>query len=231
MAASLESVRQLLERRFPDALPLRHGTVSVAATGVSPLDRVLPGGGLPRGRLAVWSPEGAGATALLRCSCEAAIARGERAAWVDGAGVIAGAYWAAGPLLVRPRCARDALEAAELLLRSGGFSVVVLSGAGRLDDVGIRLSRAARDGGAALVALAEAVPVAALRMESRLLPERFQWGRGAFEERAEVEKATVRVRVTGLGLSARADIPLEVRHHELRLSLDPGQVDRRGTRR
>ena len=230
MATSVQAVRELLERRFPDALPLSHTTVRVAATGVGPLDRILPGGGLPRGRLAVWAP-GGGATALLRAACDAAVARGERAAWVDGGGAIAGAYWRPGPLLLRPRDTRGALEAAEVLLRSGGFGVVVVTGAGPLDEAGIRLSRAAREGGTALVTLSSAVPVASLRIASRLLPERYRWQPGPFGEAAEVERVTVRVRVSGLGLAARTDLSLAVVHHELRVSLDPGEYDRRGARR
>ena len=41
---------------------------------------------------------------------------------------IAGASWADGPLLVRPRGDRQAVAAADLLLRSGGFRLVVLAG-------------------------------------------------------------------------------------------------------
>lgn len=229
-AASVQSLRELLERRFPDAMPLRHATADAVATGVGPLDGILPGGGLPRGRLTVWRP-GGGATALLRAACLAAVERGERSAWIDGAGRVTGESWRAGPLLVRSPGAAAALEAAERLLRSGGMALVVVSGARSLEEVGVRLSRAAREGGTALVALAETVPVAGLRLASRLLPERYRWRRGPFGEAAELESVTVRVRATGLGFSARAELSLTVAHHDLRLSLDPGQFDRRGARR
>lgn len=230
MATSLQAVRQLLEQRFPDALPVRYGTAETAATGVGPLDAMLPGGGLPRGRLAVWRP-GGGATAVLRAACDAAVARGERSAWVDGSRRLAGAYWRAGPVLLRPGSRLQALACAEELLRSGGFALVVVSGAGSLEEQAVRLSRAAREGGAALVALAEAVPVAHLRFASRLRPEAYRWRAGPAGEPAEVEAVKLEVEVAGLGLHARTELWLEVMHHELRLSLDSGEFDRRGARR
>ncbi|MGH7481623.1 MAG: hypothetical protein ACRELV_05665, partial [Longimicrobiales bacterium] len=60
------ALRELLQERFPGAQPVAPGgTARPAALGVAPLDRMLPEGGLPRGRLTHWRP-GAGATALLR---------------------------------------------------------------------------------------------------------------------------------------------------------------------
>ena len=70
-------------------------SAEAVGTGIDLLDRALPGGGLPRGRLVVWSP-GGGATAVLRSACMAVVSRGERAAWVDGAGLMAGEFWEEG---------------------------------------------------------------------------------------------------------------------------------------
>lgn len=123
---SVPALRELLERRFPGAQPVvPGGTTEPVATGVPALDGMLPDGGLPRGRLTLWHP-GGGATAMLRSACESAVARGERAAWVDGAGTVVGAFWPRGPLLLRPSGMVETLECAELLLRSAGFALVVV---------------------------------------------------------------------------------------------------------
>src|SRR5450759_5253209 len=59
------AIRALIEHRFPDATPVTHRTAEPVATGIDALDAILPGRGLPRGRLTVWMPQG-GATAVLR---------------------------------------------------------------------------------------------------------------------------------------------------------------------
>ena len=69
-AAALANLRSLIEQRFPDATPPTARTTEQVASGISQLDRCLPAGGFPRGRLSVWSPLG-GATAILRASCYA----------------------------------------------------------------------------------------------------------------------------------------------------------------
>src|SRR5687768_2684353 len=120
---SLAELRAALEARFPNAVPLPERTVPQVATGIAGLDRILPGGGLPRGRLSVWMP-GIGGGAVLRSACMRAVERGERAAWIDGVGRESpGVSWS-GVLVARPRTEQQALECTEELLRSGGFSVV-----------------------------------------------------------------------------------------------------------
>lgn len=192
------------------------------------MDRVLPGRGLPRGRLSAWAP-GGGATALLRAACSEVVRRRERAAWVDGAGVLTGEWWPRGPLLLRPAGETAALVCAEELLRSNGFGLVVVMGVGRaLAGEAVRLSRAAREGGAALVAVAEDVPVAAVRLVSRIQPDGYRWRCGPFGEPAEPESVRMRVEVASMGWSGVAELTLRVVHHDERLSLEPGLVDRRG---
>ncbi|MFW6201096.1 MAG: hypothetical protein ACOC8B_00840, partial [Gemmatimonadota bacterium] len=129
MSAQVLELKELLARRFPDAVPVAYRAAGAVATGVAELDELLPGGGLPRGRLTAWAP-GGGATALLQAACEAVVARGERAAWVDADRLVAGEHWRSGPLLVRPADRRQALACVEELVRSGGFALVVLSLAG-----------------------------------------------------------------------------------------------------
>src|SRR5690606_24907772 len=65
MSTAVQQLRQALERRFPDALPLGTALAPAIGTGVPALDLMLPGGGLARGRVTTWRP-GGGATGVLR---------------------------------------------------------------------------------------------------------------------------------------------------------------------
>ncbi|MDB4878501.1 MAG: RecA domain protein [Gemmatimonadetes bacterium] len=227
MSTSVAALRALIQQRFPDATPLTGGaqTTEHVATGMAELDKVLPNGGLPRGRLSVWAPQG-GATAILRASCHSVVAKGERSAWIDGDNTVAGAFWGDGPYLVRPKSRLHALRAGEELLRSGGFSLLVIAGAEPQGTEMVRLTRAAREGGTALVALGTSASMASLRLTSRLL--RYRWRRTPFGDPAEAQDATVRVSARAVGWSAHTDFPIPVMHHELRLSLESELADRRG---
>lgn len=226
--AALLDLKQALERRFPDALPLRQGTAAVVGTGIDALDALFPGGGLARGRLTAWRP-GGGATAVLRAASEAAIRRGERAAWIDGAGVQGADFWRGGPLLVRPGTADEALSSAEELLRSGGFGLVVLLGAGRdAAREAVRLTRAARTGGTAFVAVLSEAAVSHLRVVSRIAADQYRWRHDPFGEPADVVAVRLEVEASSLGWSGRASFELPVRTHIARLAPEPRLVDRRG---
>jgi hypothetical protein len=230
-AAAVQELRQALERQFPDALPLGRGTAAAVGTGVPALDVLLPGGGLARGRLTLWRP-GGGATAVLRTAVEAAVRRGERSAWVDGRGTLGADFWRAGPLLVRPSSERDALVSAEELLRSGGFAVVVLSGAGReAGREAVRLARAARAGGAAFVFAGAESAVTHLRVVSRIDPNGYRWRRDPFGEPVDVTAVRIEIEASSMGWSGRTSFELPVRTHRGRLSPEPRLVDRRGARR
>jgi hypothetical protein len=230
LTAQVLDLRRHLEERFPDAQPVHAGSTGAAATGIGALDAALPAGGLPRGRVTLWRP-GGGATAVLRSACRAVAGSGERAAWVDGAGVVAGAYWREPSdrlLLFRPP-APEASGCAEELLRSGGFALVVLGGVGGLGDgEGVRLGRAAREGGGAFVALTELAPLSHLRARSAFEVAGFQWRRGPFGEPVALEMVAVQVKLESMGLNRRARFRLPVEHHDARLSLEPCLVDRRG---
>src|ERR687896_413838 len=93
-------LKEALEQRFPNALPVSYRTTGALVTGVSALDHMLPAHGLPRGRLSLWRP-GGGASAILYAACDAIAARGERAAWIDAAGTISSESWRAGPMLLK----------------------------------------------------------------------------------------------------------------------------------
>ncbi|MBV9775263.1 MAG: hypothetical protein JO040_15015 [Gemmatimonadetes bacterium] len=230
MFTEVHALRELLERRFPDAVPVTHRTAGALATGIAALDRILPGGGLPRGRLVGWAP-GGGATAALRAACLAAQARGERTAWVDGRGTVCGDSWRGEAALFRPNGARAALECAEELVRSGGFALVVLAGARTPDTERVRLSRAAHEGGGTLVMVDGGGFMAGVRLASRIRPDGFRWRTDPFGEPAEVESVTVRTRVEALGWSKEAEFSLSVARHDLRLSVEPTLGDRRGAAR
>jgi hypothetical protein len=226
----LSQLRQTLEARFPNAVPLPERTVPQISTGVEALDRILPAGGLPRGRLSVWIP-GIGGSAVLRSACLGAVSRGERAAWVDGVGrVVDGVEWA-GVTLARPRTERQALECTEELLRCGGFGVVVLMGEGSLGTERVRLCRAAREGGSAIVELSANPHMAAVRMSARASPTSFRWQMNELGEPLRVESVVVRVLVAAAGWSRESDVVLAVNQHEHPLSMGSGLADRRGVGR
>lgn len=230
-AAALQELKQALERRFPDALPLGRGTAAAVSTGVAALDVLLPGGGLARGRLTLWRP-GGGSTAVLRTAAEAAVRRGERSAWVDAGGALSADFWRTGPLLVRPGTEREALISTEELLRSGGFGLVVLTGSIReAGREAVRLARAARAGGAAFVLTAPASAVTHLRVTSRIHPDGYRWRRDPFGEPVEVTAVRVEVEASSMGWGGRTSFELPVRTHRARLSPEPRLVDRRGAKR
>lgn len=227
-STALAELRQALQQQFPDAVPLGQGLAAAVASGIGPLDRVLPGGGLVRGRVTLWQP-GGGATAVLRSACRSAVARGERSAWVDGEGRLGVSDWDVGVLLLRPQGALEALVCAEELLRCGGFALVVLSGGGSAaGGEAVRLGRAARAGGAAFVLVGGEASVAHMRVQSRVRPEGYRWRRDAFGEAVSVEGVQVEVEARSLGWSGRARFEVGWVEHAQRLALERGLVDRRG---
>lgn len=232
MAASsaLRDLRELLDLKFPDAVPLQRHRTEVVATGIGELDNIFPSGGFPRGRLSVWTP-GGGATAVLRSVCRSAVSGGERSVWIDGGGTMAGAFWDQGPILLRPQSRLHALRAAEALLRSGGFAVVVLAGADPEGTENVRLSRAAHESGSVCVALTASATTSALRASSSIRPHGYVWRRDPHGDAAAIDAATIEVRISSLGWNRRAHVLLPVRRDEPRMALPIDLPDRRGSRR
>jgi hypothetical protein len=227
---ALAQLRHDLEQRFPDALPLARGLAAAVATGIRPIDHLLPGGGLARGRVTLWKP-GGGATAVLRAAAYAAIERGERAAWIDGAGSQVMGF-VEGPLLVRPKGDIETVVCAEELLRCGGFSLVVLSGGGRqAADAAIRLGRAARAGGSGFVLIGTDATVAHMRVQTRILPDGYRWRYNPFGEPVEPESAEIELTANSLGWSGRARVVVPLQVYPQRLGPEQGLVDRRGAPR
>jgi hypothetical protein len=238
---ALQDVRKLLAEQFPDARPLAERDAARVArpvpTGLSALDAALPHGGLPRGKLTAWGPAaGRGRGAAL------GLPRGSgtrRARGVGGRVATLTYGWAGdarrgGRRL--GRCARrraaaahpparphHALRCAELVLRSGAFALVVLEPPPGGEPVGtetVRLTRATREGGAALVVLTERGAMAALRVTSRLVLHGVRWRRGPFGPAAPVD-VRAEVRVRALGWHARAEVTLAVAGYDVRDALDP----------
>jgi len=225
VSATVLALRQLLHQRFPDAAPLA-ARANAVVTGLGEVDLALPGGGLPRGRLTAWASTG-GATAVLSAACRATVAGGERAVWIDAAAV-AGPGWEEGPLLLRPAGPLGALRSAEALLRSGAFALVVLAGAEPAGTARVRLARAAREAGAALVALTPNASLAALRVSSRLLAHSYRWRLGPAGDPAEPVAAAVEVRARAPGWDRRAEVLLAVAPCDARVPVGPPLADRRG---
>jgi hypothetical protein len=166
-AAEIGRLRDALQARFGSAV-LPAGAPAVErfpgfGTGIAAIDALLPGG-VPRGMLSVWLGDTtAGRTAALRALVLHACGEGARVAVVDaGMTLDAGfACTAAGPAegvwVARPPSGGRAAEgawAAEALLRSGAFDLVILDGC--LPDAAQahRLRALARERDAAVVVTA-----------------------------------------------------------------------------
>jgi hypothetical protein len=226
--ATAFDLRQELASRFPDAVPLAGRRENGVATGISAFDKVLPNGGLPRGRATVWSTPANGATAILAQGCRSILASGLRSAWIDGSRTL-GLGWEDGPLVIRPRTPLLGLRFAELLLVSGGFSLVVMSGIPAERTTLFRLARAVHEGGGSFAMIAGGSLPAALRLRSRYLPERFEYARTPFGDPAMVRNVTIAVDANSSGWNATTTLTLPLHSHDARSALDPGLADRRGS--
>jgi recombination protein RecA len=139
----------------PDRAPL--------PTGITELDALLVGRGIPRGRLTeITGASGSGRTSMLRTLVTAVATGGRWVAYIDATRTLAPRDWAhvgseRAPLwIIRPANAAKAQWCADLLLRSGAFALVVMDGAPQLSRVlAVRLTRLARDVGAAFVVTGE----------------------------------------------------------------------------
>jgi hypothetical protein len=150
---ALQHIESLLRARKLDGTLAKPELVpETAATGLAPFDQAL-GGGWRRGAMSeLTGPASSGRTSLLVITLAAATARGEVVGLVDGldrfdpamaasAGVdVSRVLWVRGTSLPPPSgrspsrgaasladlVVRRALRAADLIVRAGGFGVVVL---------------------------------------------------------------------------------------------------------
>ena len=112
-------------------LPPRGGQ-PLLPTGIAPLDTAL-GGGLPRGRVVELAGQRSTGRTGLACAIAAhATRQGEIVGWIDPADALdpdtltTTGIASTRVLWIRPRSEHDAPRAAELVLTTGGFGLVVL---------------------------------------------------------------------------------------------------------
>ena len=174
-AAALASLRQASERWVRRERARRR-----VPSGVSEVDALL-GGGWPQGKVGeLVGPVSSGRTAVAAATAASATARGEVVAWLDAADALDPAAMAAAGvclnrvLWVRPDGIEETVRAAELVLGTGGFTVVAVDlgaeagaaprhlGGGRLcprvrgrPALALRLARAVERAGAIALVLAE----------------------------------------------------------------------------
>jgi hypothetical protein len=192
-------------------------------TGIGDLDAAL-GGGVPRGRLTeVSGPLGAGKATLMRALISTALERGQGVACIDASRTLDPADWASLDCdflrMVRPRDPARGAWCADVLLRSGAFTLVVLDGAPPLTrQVALRLVGLARDKDAAFVVVGDGAVSqvgGAVRMEMRR-----RWGGGGQRRPSELT-------VLRGGLRTTIEVP-SVIYYPRRLHAHPEVPDRRG---
>ena len=142
--------------------PPRVGDAATIPTGIEALDHALTDGGVPAGRLTeIQGARGSGRTTLVRHLVMTAVAARRWVAVIDGSRTLAPREWAeagdSGRLwIIRPTGADRSAWCADILLRSGAFSLVVLDGAPALPrQVAVRLTRLAREHDVALVVVGD----------------------------------------------------------------------------
>jgi hypothetical protein len=183
----------MLPQSLVDLLPLPLSTpagadVRTLGTGVEALDARLTGGGLPRGRLTeVVGTRGSGKATLLRQIVEQTLSEAGWVAYIDATRTLAPRDWAhlgdeEGLWMIRPRDPSRAAWSADVLLRCGAFALVVIDSAPVVSrGVAVRLTRLARESGAALIIAGEEGSGSLLGGAVRLHVQRVE-GRG---QRAE----------------------------------------------
>lgn len=158
-AARLSALQEVLRARFPAAAPeLAPRPDGGVGTGLEALDRLLPRGGLPRGQVTEWVVARSGGSATLLRRLVLHWARpDEKVALVDAGRTLAAADWVVARstalTFVRPPEPGDGPWCAELLLRVGGFSLVVLDGVELRSRAAQRLSHLARESDSALLVI------------------------------------------------------------------------------
>ena len=171
-AKVLDVTREQIDRKFGKGSLMRLGDGDVIAkvgaipTGSLALDAALGIGGVPRGRIVeIYGPESSGKTTLALQIVAEAQAAGGIAAFVDAEHALDPTYAAAlgvdidEILISQPDTGEQALEIADMLVRSGAIDVVVI------DSVAALVPRAELEGemGDAVVGLQARLMSQALR--------------------------------------------------------------------
>jgi len=135
---SLETALAQIERQFGRGSIMRLGDetrapIEVIPTGAISLDVALGIGGLPRGRVVeIYGPEGSGKTTVALHAVASAQKAGGIAAFIDAEHALDPDYAQKlgvdtdGLLVSQPDTGEQALEIADMLIRSGAIDVVVI---------------------------------------------------------------------------------------------------------
>ncbi|WP_457572766.1 recombinase RecA [Desulfolithobacter sp.] len=149
---SVDNAITQIQRQFGKGSIMRLGSnerenIPVIPTGALSIDIALGVGGLPRGRVTeIYGPESSGKTTLALHVIAEAQRRGGTAAFIDAEHALDTAYAERlgvdvdNLLVSQPDFGEQALEIAEILIRSGGVDVVVI------DSVAALVPRAEIDG-------------------------------------------------------------------------------------
>ena len=136
---ALEAALTQIERQFGKGTVMRMGSaemirdVEVVSTGSLSLDAALGIGGLPRGRVVeIYGPESSGKTTLTLHAVAEVQKAGGVAAFIDAEHALDTTYAAKlgvkvdDLLISQPDTGEQALEIADMLVRSGGVDIVVV---------------------------------------------------------------------------------------------------------
>ncbi|MGI6656826.1 MAG: recombinase RecA [Desulfobulbus sp.] len=149
---SVDNAIVQIQRQFGKGAIMRLGSterenIPVIPTGILSVDLALGVGGLPRGRVTeIYGPEASGKTTLALHVIAEAQRRGGNAAFIDAEHALDTSYAERlgvdidNLLISQPDFGEQALEIAEILIRSGGIDVVVV------DSVAALVPRAEIDG-------------------------------------------------------------------------------------
>jgi recombination protein RecA len=149
---NLEMAMSQIERQFGTGAIMRLGTdhitrIKAIPTGALSLDLALGIGGVPRGRIVeIYGPESSGKTSLALHVVAEAQRNGGTAAFIDAEHALDPAYASAigvdidELLISQPDTGEQALEIADMLIRSGALDVVVI------DSVAALVPRAELEG-------------------------------------------------------------------------------------
>jgi recombination protein RecA len=138
-AKAIEAALSQIEKQFGKGTIMKLGqkgaavAVEAIPTGAISFDRALGIGGFPRGRVVeIYGPEATGKTTLALHVIAEAQKRGGQAAFIDAEHALSPAYAASigidvdNLLISQPDYGEQALEIAEVLVRSGAVDVVVV---------------------------------------------------------------------------------------------------------
>lgn len=151
-ASSVDNAINQIHRQFGKGSIMRLGTqeaerIPVIPTGALSVDLALGVGGFPRGRITeIFGPESSGKTTLALHAVAEAQKRGGTAAFIDAEHALDTSYAERlgvdidNLLVSQPDFGEQALEIAEILIRSGGVDVIVI------DSVAALVPKAEIDG-------------------------------------------------------------------------------------